>query len=124
MGLFKKLKKGRDAITAKDWNMLTRLVESIAKSLGIDSIRNSMGVHTRRHLAGSTLGGTAIIVEIIGESIGGGHYTATIQKLDATDWDTETPDQLEPADAEAVIVVNMHEIPVTGEVDFHLLSVT
>lgn len=48
---FKKLRAGRDSITANDWNRLTSLVTSLVRSMGgANSIMDSTGLHIRRSL--------------------------------------------------------------------------
>ncbi len=115
MTKFRKQKPG-DMPTARDWNMLTRLVESISKSLGINARLDSTGLNIRKTLPPDT--GYMFIAEVDSDAAGGGYYNCHLQKLDSSDWDTDNSDQLDDV-GESVVVLNITEI---GK-DVHAIAV-
>ena len=54
-------------------------------------------------------GGACFIAEVDSDAAGGGYYNCHIQTLDATDWNTDTADQIDDT-GDSVVVANMAEI--------------
>lgn len=68
----------------------------------------------RRNRRGGEGGGEplALIAEVDSDATGGGYYNCHLQTLEATDWDSDTADQID-ATGDSVVVANMTEIGTT-----------
>jgi len=103
----RKLRAGRDSVSARDYNNMTDSVNQLTKSLSSAGISDAAGVHTRRLLP--SVIEEMFIAEVDSDATGGGYYNCHLQKLDATDWNTDTADQLDDT-GDSVVVLNLAEI--------------
>jgi len=76
---------------------------------------------TRRPQSGRTAGMMIAQVDTVRAGSKGGYYNCTLQKFDATDWDSTTANQTNDIGA-SVVVLNMSEVPVTSDTGDQNLS--
>ena len=66
-------------------------------------------------------GGRAYIAQVDSSATGGGYYNCHLQSLNATDWNSTTAGQTADVGV-SVIVLNLLEIPITGDTASHILA--
>lgn len=103
-------KRTGDKLKATEWNKSVQLLTGLAKSLGVNAMMDSSGLHIRKTLSGPTM----LIAEVDTDASGGGYYNCHLQTLDSTDWNTNTPDQLDDR-GDSVVVLNLVEIGTTAK---------
>ncbi len=107
-----------DDLFAREVNEITRNINSLLGTKGPNTIIDSAGVHQRREIIRDF---ALKIARVVSNATGGGYYNCLLQRFDATDWNTTTNDQLDDIGS-SVIVLNLSEIPISGDTSSHELS--
>jgi len=105
---YKKKLPGQDAISAREYNLMQRVLRNLMKSMGVNSVMCSSGLHFRRVpvVADSV---EIFVAKVDSEQEGGGYYNCYLQKLNAGDnWNTDDADVFVDEN-ETVIVLNLNE---------------
>ena len=83
--------------------------------------RLQTGTHIALSMNSGSNGSAMYIAQVDSNATGGGYYNCHLQTLDATDWDSTAAGQTSDTGS-SVVVLNLHEIPVTGDTSSHQLS--
>ncbi len=111
-------------VRGRDLDALVERVNWLSSLRGVNgvSVRESVRGPVVDGAAVAGIGGSGVVVYVVqSNATGGGYYNAKRATLDGEKWDQTDVDQW-GSTGDSEVVCNIHERPVTGDTESHLLA--